>query len=52
MLTERDQEADLVVGLGVGVDDYLTKPFGMHELGGRLRAPLRRANASQAAVLT
>jgi len=43
MLTARDEEADLLVGLGVGADDYMTKPFSMQELVARLRAPLRRA---------
>lgn len=42
MLTARSSEADRVVGLEVGADDYLTKPFGMRELLARLRALLRR----------
>src|SRR5262249_6106442 len=43
MLTARDEETDRVVGLEVGADDYLTKPFGMRELIARVRALLRRA---------
>jgi DNA-binding response OmpR family regulator len=43
MLTARDSEADLEVGLAVGGDDYLTKPFSLRELVARVRALLRRA---------
>lgn len=43
MLTARSEEIDRVVGLEVGADDYLTKPFGMRELVARVRALLRRA---------
>src|SRR6476661_5594559 len=42
MLTARDDEADVLVGLGVGADDYLTKPFRMRELVARIRVLLRR----------
>ncbi|MEO7002595.1 MAG: response regulator transcription factor, partial [Ktedonobacterales bacterium] len=42
MLTARNEEADRVIGLEVGADDYLTKPFSMRELVARVRALLRR----------
>jgi DNA-binding response OmpR family regulator len=42
MLTARDDETDLLVGLGVGADDYVTKPFRMREVMARVRALLRR----------
>lgn len=42
MLTARDDEIDRVVGLEVGADDYLTKPFSMRELQARIKAMLRR----------
>ncbi len=42
MLTARDGEIDRVVGLEVGADDYLTKPFSMRELLARVKAQLRR----------
>ena len=42
MLTARAEEVDRVIGLEVGADDYLTKPFGMRELVARVRALLRR----------
>jgi len=43
MLTARDDEIDRVVGLEVGADDYLTKPFSLRELLARVKAQLRRA---------
>jgi two-component system, OmpR family, response regulator RegX3 len=43
MLTARDAEVDRVVGLEIGADDYLTKPFSTRELVARIRAILRRA---------
>jgi DNA-binding response OmpR family regulator len=45
MLTARSEELDKVVGLEMGADDYLTKPFSMRELMARVRALLRRAAA-------
>lgn len=42
MLTARDAETDVLVGLGVGADDYLTKPFSIRELAARVHALLRR----------
>ncbi len=42
MLTARDEEADRLVGLAVGADDYLTKPFSPRELVARIAALLRR----------
>lgn len=52
MLTARDDETDLVVGLSVGADDYVTKPFSPRELVARIRAVLRRvADASDGVVL-
>ena len=42
MLTARDSEIDRVLGLEIGADDYLTKPFSMRELVARVRAMLRR----------
>ena len=46
MLTARDDEADRVVGLELGADDYVTKPFSPRELVARVRAVLRRRDAA------
>jgi DNA-binding response OmpR family regulator len=46
----RSDEIDRVVGLELGADDYITKPFGLRELVARIRAVLRRREAGQAAV--
>ena len=45
MLTALDSEAEAVLGLEAGADDYVTKPFGLAELRSRIRAVLRRAGA-------
>ena len=52
MLTAKGQEIDKVVGLDLGADDYVTKPFGVRELLARIQALLRRSGsaAGQAAV--
>src|SRR5205085_11850887 len=50
ILTARREEADKVVGLESGADDYLTKPFGVRELVARARALLRRPRQSTAGV--
>jgi len=42
MLTARSQETDKVIGLGMGADDYMTKPFGLRELEARVKNALRR----------
>jgi DNA-binding response OmpR family regulator len=44
MLTARDDETDLLVGLAVGADDYMTKPFSIRELAARVHALLRRVD--------
>ena len=50
MLTARDDEIDKIVGLSVGADDYVTKPFSPRELVARVQAMLRRARTRPAPV--
>ena len=52
MLTAREAVSDLVRGLDVGADDYLTKPFELEELRARIRALIRRGPAVRPAILT
>ncbi len=49
LLTAKDAEVDKVVGLEVGADDYVTKPFSVRELLGRVRAQLRRRELDRSA---
>jgi DNA-binding response OmpR family regulator len=48
MLTARDEEIDKVIGLEIGADDYITKPFSIREFRSRVRALLRRASVTGA----
>ena len=48
MLTAREEETDKVLGLDIGADDYITKPFSLRELHARIKANLRRTDASAA----
>jgi two-component system alkaline phosphatase synthesis response regulator PhoP len=50
MLTARGQEIDKVVGLELGADDYVTKPFSIRELMARVKAVLRRSSSTQQAA--
>jgi DNA-binding response OmpR family regulator len=50
MLTARSEETDRVIGLELGADDYLTKPFGLRELSARIHALLRRIEALQTLI--
>ncbi len=52
ILTVRDAPEDLVAGLDLGADDYLTKPFNLSELEARVRALIRRSHASATSELT
>lgn len=47
MVTARSDESDKIVGLEIGADDYLTKPFSLRELATRIRALLRRLHGSE-----
>lgn len=47
MLTAKDEEVDKIVGLEIGADDYMTKPFSMRELAARIGAMLRRAEMAK-----
>jgi len=49
MLTAKESEVDKVIGLQLGADDYITKPFSIREFRSRVRALLRRARVAQAA---
>lgn len=51
MLTARDSEIDRIVGLELGADDYVTKPFSSRELVARVRAVLRRSDSASRATL-
>ena len=50
MLTARGQESDKVIGLEIGADDYVTKPYGPRELRARVKALLRRSAETERAV--
>ena len=50
MLTAKSEEIDKVVGLELGADDYITKPFSLREFSSRIKAALRRAEMTQASL--
>jgi DNA-binding response OmpR family regulator len=52
MLTAKGQEEDIILGLNLGADDYVTKPFRIRELVARANAFLRRSKAQRTAVVT
>ncbi len=47
MLTAKSEESDKVIGLGIGADDYVTKPFGLRELLARIEVALRHSSTAQ-----
>jgi DNA-binding response OmpR family regulator len=51
-ITGRDEEADMVMGLELGADDYITKPFSLREVLARMRAVMRRALSATQAPMT
>ncbi len=51
MLTAKTEDTDKIVGLEIGADDYMTKPFSMRELLARVRAMLRRAKMAESALI-
>src|SRR5450755_3322851 len=51
MLTAKGQEIDKVIGLELGADDYVTKPFGVRELAARIHALLRRAKSTNESAI-
>ena len=51
MLTAREEEADKVIGLELGADDYITKPFSMRELLARVKANIRRGSMNAPSVV-
>lgn len=52
MITAKSDEEDLLKGLGIGADDYITKPFSLKALGARMEAVFRRANVDTMPLLT
>ncbi|MDR0852850.1 MAG: response regulator transcription factor [Clostridiales Family XIII bacterium] len=50
ILTAKEEELDKVLGLDIGADDYMTKPFGLRELIARVKANIRRSGMGEAAV--
>ncbi len=50
LLTAKGEEIDKVIGLELGADDYITKPFGLHELRARITAVLRRSRTPESSI--